>query len=103
MISGLIGLFKKQPTVNYAAMVQEGAQIVDVRTPQEFGFGHIEGSKNIPLQTLQSSLIRLDKKKVIITCCASGVRSANARKVLLANGFEHVYNGGGWLGLDSKL
>lgn len=103
MISGIKGLFKKQPTVNYAEMVQQGAQILDVRTPQEFGFGHIDGAKNIPLQTLQSSLKRLNKKRIIITCCASGVRSANARKILLANGFEQVYNGGGWLSLDSKI
>lgn len=103
MISGLKRLFKKQPAVDYAALVQAGAQIVDVRTPAEYGFGHIEGSKNIPLKGLKSNLKRLNKSKVIITCCASGVRSASAKKILEANGFEQVHNGGGWLSLDSKI
>jgi len=44
----------------------------------------------------------MDLKKPIITCCASGMRSASAKSILKQNGFE-VYNGGGWTALQHKL
>ncbi|MCX6265192.1 MAG: rhodanese-like domain-containing protein, partial [Bacteroidetes bacterium] len=61
------------------------------------------GSKNIPLQELGSKLNMLDKSKPIITCCASGIRSASAKSLLLQKGFSEVYNGGGWTSLQNKL
>jgi len=103
MLSGLIKIFKKGPSVNYAALVEQGAQVIDVRTPAEFGHGHIEHSKNIPLQSLKTNLKKIKKDQVVITCCASGVRSASAKRILKSNGFEEVYNGGGWLSLQGKL
>ena len=44
-----------------------------------------------------------DKNQPIITCCASGVRSGRARKILIDAGYMNVVNGGGWKRLDSKL
>ena len=79
-----------------------GAQIIDVRTPAEFKNGHIKQSKNIPLQQLQSEMKKLDLKKPIITCCASGMRSASAKSILKQNGFD-AHNGGGWNSLQNKL
>lgn len=89
-------------SVNYKELMEKGAQIIDVRTPAEFSYGHIKNSKNIPLQQLASELKKLDLKKPIITCCASGMRSASAKSILKQNGFE-VYNGGGWSSLQNKL
>lgn len=89
-------------SVDYKELVANGAQIVDVRTPAEFSNGHIKNSKNIPLQQLQSQIKKLDKKKPVITCCASGMRSASAKGILQNNGFE-VYNGGGWSSLQNKI
>lgn len=90
-------------SVDYAALVIKGAQIVDVRSRAEFSGGHIRGSINIPVQELESQLKKLKKDKPVITCCASGMRSATAKNILLQNGFTEVYNGGGWAGLESKI
>lgn len=89
-------------TVDFKELYIGGAQIIDVRTPAEFSNGHIKNSKNIPLQQLQSEMKKLDLKKPIITCCASGMRSASAKSILQQNGFE-AYNGGGWSSLQNKL
>ena len=89
-------------SVDYKELIANGAQIIDVRTPGEFKGGHIKNSKNIPLQQLQSQIKKLDKKKPVITCCASGMRSASAKGILQNNGFE-VYNGGAWSSLQNKI
>ena len=103
MLSFFKKLFGSASAVDYDTLVKNGAQIVDVRTPGEYQSGHIKGSKNIPLQVLGSKLNVLDKSKPIITCCASGMRSASAKSMLLQKGFSEVYNGGGWTSLQSKL
>lgn len=91
------------PKVDYATLVKEGAIILDVRTPAEYKGGHIKGSKNVPLQSLTNELGKLDKSKTIITCCASGMRSGQAKAILKSKGFSEVHNGGGWTSLNSKL
>lgn len=101
MLETLLKLFGYKPT-DYKKLIQEGAVIVDVRTKGEFNAGHIKGSLNIPLDTLQSNLKKLDKSKPVITCCASGMRSASAAGILRPKGYT-VYNGGGWNGLQRKL
>jgi len=99
-----MGLFSRifGPKVDYAQLMNDGAIIVDVRTPGEYAGGHIKGSRNIPLQSLTQNLSKLPKDKVIITCCASGMRSGSAKSILQANGYNEVYNGGGWAGLQRK-
>ena len=89
--------------MDYKSLVQNGAMIVDVRSPQEFNGGNIKGSVNIPLQSLQSSLGKIPKNKTVITCCASGMRSASAKSILKSAGYQDVHNGGGWSSLNSKL
>ena len=75
-------------TVNYAQLVNDGAIVLDVRTKGEYGSGHIKGSVNIPVDQLQKNLQKFkDKKRPIITCCASGMRSASAKGILSSNGF----------------
>jgi phage shock protein E len=104
MIQFLRKLFGLGPATDYAQLVSEGAIIVDVRSSGEFANGHIEGSINIPVDALASNLNKLkDKNKVIITCCASGMRSAAAKGILKSNGYATVFNGGGWSSLDRKL
>ncbi len=96
-------LFGSGTETNYAELVAAGAKIIDVRSPDEFRGGHINGAINIPLGNLTQSLSKFKKDKPIIACCASGMRSASAKNVLMANGFTQVYNGGGWYGLQNKL
>jgi len=91
-------------TINYAQLVNDGAIILDVRTKGEYGSGHIKGSVNIPVDQLPKNLQKFkDKKRPIITCCASGMRSASAKGILTSNGFSEVYNGGSWMSLNNKL
>lgn len=103
MIQAIKNLLGIGPKVNLKELVQNGAVIIDVRTKREFESGHINGSINIPLDTLQNNLKKLSKEKPIITCCASGIRSASAKGILKSNGFVAVYNGGGWSGLKNRI
>ena len=104
MITTLKKIFGFGPSVNYAELVKEGATILDVRSKGEFAGGHINVAVNISVDTLKSNLAKLkNKNNPIITCCASGMRSASAKSILLANGYTKVYNGGGWSSLNNKL
>ena len=103
MINTLKKLFGIGPKADFAALVKEGAVILDVRSPAEYKQGHIKGSINAPLNDLQRHIAKLKKDAVVITCCASGMRSASAKSVLKSNGFTQVYNGGGWSSLQNKI
>jgi phage shock protein E len=98
----LSNLFGGGQKVDLKNLVKQGALILDVRTPAEFQGGHIKGSINMPLQTLNQGLKKLKKDQTIITCCASGMRSSSAKSILKSNGFE-AHNGGGWTSLQAKL
>ena len=65
-------LFGSGAETNYAELVAAGAKIIDVRSPDEFRGGHINGAINIPLGSLTQNLAKFKKDKPIITCCASG-------------------------------
>jgi phage shock protein E len=92
------------PKANFAELVRQGAMILDVRTKGEYAGGHIRGSVNIPLDKLVDNLNKLKGKNApIITCCASGARSATAKGVLTNRGYTNVHNGGSWMSLNRKI
>lgn len=104
MINTLKQIFGLGPKVDYAELVKQGAIILDVRSKGEYSVGHIKGSINIPVDALGSNLSKIkDKNKPIITCCASGMRSASAKGILKSSGYTNVHNGGGWMSLQNKL
>ena len=103
MINTIKNLLGFGPKVDYLQLINDGAVIVDVRTKGEYQQGHIKGSMNIPLNNLSNQLTKLKKDKPIITCCASGMRSAQAKRILKSNGYADVYNGGGWNSLQNKI
>lgn len=103
MINTIKKAFGFGPNTDYAQLVKNGAIILDVRSKNEYQGGHIKGSVNISVDTLAANLNKLKKDKPIITCCASGMRSASAKMILKSNGFTEVYNGGGWHSLQNKL
>lgn len=104
MIQALKELLGLGPKIDYAALVKQGAVILDVRTKGEYAEGHIKGSVNISVDQLRSNLNRLkDKNTPIITCCASGMRSGTAKSILKSNGYTQVHNGGAWHSLQHKL
>lgn len=101
-IKNILGMGDK---IDYSGLIKQGAVILDVRSRAEFANGHIQQAVNIPVDELQSSnLSKLkNKDQCIICCCASGMRSGTAKKILESKGYTAVYNGGGWTGLQSKL
>ena len=71
--------------------------LIDVRSPQEFASGHLEGAVNIPYdQILQrtASIEGMDKSCELLLYCQSGARSAIACSLLAQQGFERVIDGG---------
>ena len=103
MIELLKNIFNPGPKADLKELVNQGAIILDVRTKSEFNGGHIAGAINIPVQVLGENLSKLKKDKPIITCCASGMRSASAKNILKSSGFETVHNGGGWMSLERQI
>lgn len=72
-------------------------KLIDVRTPQEFKEGHITQSVNIPLDMLESKLLKSlpDQDAKIFVVCYSGSRASNAVSFMKKRGYTHVFNIGG--------
>ncbi len=104
MLESLKSLIGLGPSVDYQQLVKQGAIILDVRSKGEYQQGHIKGSMHIPVDQLSNNLAKLKgKDTAIITCCASGMRSGAAKKILQSNGYKEVHNGGSWISLQSKI
>lgn len=81
------------PGSDARALVNAGARLVDVRTPEEFARGHIEGAVNIPVSDIEARLGELgDKQGPIVLYCRSGARSARVKSLLESKGFTSVVN-----------
>lgn len=84
----------------FASKIKElpTATILDVRTPEEFEKGHLEGAKNIDWRgnSFDNQIAELDKSKPLLVYCLSGGRSSSAASKLREQGFKEVYemNGG---------
>lgn len=99
LLSFIFGAKKRQ----VQEFLNNNAVILDVRSEREWDNGHIENAVHIPLNELNNRVNEVKRlNKPIITCCASGVRSAKAAKFLNLNNIAAT-NGGGWLGLKKKL
>jgi rhodanese-related sulfurtransferase len=96
-------LFGVQSTSNLKSIIEEGAYLVDVRTPAEFAEGHVKGSVNIPLDTIANNLQKFSNKKNIIVFCRSGNRSGQAKVILENSGLKNVTNGGTWLDVNKVV
>ncbi|SRR5690554_5162845 len=82
-----------------AVAIQEGAILVDVRSPEEFAEGSAEGAINIPLFSIPLRIDELKSKRKIIVFCASGGRSEQAKMFLKQQGID-CENGGCWFDVD---
>jgi phage shock protein E len=96
-------LFGGGPKTDLRATIDEGAFLVDVRTPGEFNSGHVKGSVNIPLDSITHQLPKFKNKKNIIVFCRSGNRSGQAKTILEQNGFTNVVNGGTWQDVNQYI
>src|SRR6056297_597455 len=68
--------------------------ILDVRTPQEFEAGHIQGAVNINVlsEEFEETLNTMEKNEVYLVYCQSGGRSVTAVKLMNELGFEYIYH-----------
>lgn len=81
-------------------LVNNGAVIIDVRSPGEFSGGHAKNAINIPLNTLTNNFTKIKNyKKPVVLCCASGMRSSKAKSILTSKGLENVHDAGSWVNL----
>ena len=73
---------------------KEGAILLDVRSPQEYKEGHLNGAISLPEYEIRENVEKIlkNKKEVIIVYCSSGSRSKKAQKELIEMGYETVYN-----------
>lgn len=74
--------------------INKGAIFIDVRSPQEFREGHIDGAISIPDYRFQKLIQQysIDKESVVIVYCSTGHRSQRCQKVMQNMGYKNVYN-----------
>jgi phage shock protein E len=99
------GLPDRDPALAKRLVEDEGAVLLDVRTPEEHAEGNLEGSVNISHETIVEqdadalseieTLTGGDKSKAIVVYCRSGGRAGKAKAALEAAGYTRVTNVGG--------
>jgi hydroxyacylglutathione hydrolase len=70
------------------ALLEQGAELIDVREKDERDTGYIAGSRNIPYRLLALGEAELPRDKPIVTICETGPRAAIAASILAARGFD---------------
>jgi hydroxyacylglutathione hydrolase len=81
---------------------KEKVHVIDVRKPDEFVSGHIQGAKNLPLDYINDLMEEFPKDKTLHIHCAGGYRSMIASSILKSRGFEDVVNIDGGYGEVAK-
>jgi rhodanese-related sulfurtransferase len=81
------------------ALVGLGATLLDVRSPEEFASGHVEGAVLLPVDELEGRLSEVSRTAPVVVYCRSGGRSARAAQILSAAGYE-VHDLGGMSNWD---
>lgn len=100
-------IFGSKPDIN--TLVEEARQtdnavLVDVRTPEEFVSGHIEGAYNIPLDRIDiTSQVVKDKSTPLYLYCRSGARSGRACHYLQSEGYTNAVNMGGIMSWQGSI
>ena len=77
---------------------EQGAMVIDVRTPGEYQARHLPDAVNIPLDAIREEIGRrvTDKSKVLLLHCVSGTRSGIAKRMLRNSGYARTYNLGSY-------
>ena len=78
-----------------ASLLGEAITLIDVREPWEVEIGALPGAVATPLAALENALPRLDPSRPVIAYCHHGVRSAQARDLLVSRGFDARHLAGG--------
>ena len=75
-------------------MMDNGAQLIDVRTPHEYKAARVEGSVNIPLEAMANIMTLFEKDTKLLLYCRSGARSGAAAEFLSERGYDATNVGG---------
>jgi hydroxyacylglutathione hydrolase/adenylyltransferase/sulfurtransferase len=89
-----------------AAMVADGARLIDVRQDYEWEAGRIEGATHIPLEQLPAQAEQIGRERPIVFQCRSGSRSALAMQVFREAGYEAFNLSGGlqaWVASEREI
>jgi phage shock protein E len=95
MVWKSLGLVSVRAAVEH---LKKGAQVIDVRTPEEFRRDHLPGAVNVPLHELEERIGKVapDKNQPLLLHCLSGGRSGIAARKLRQLGYQQVFNLGGY-------
>ena len=99
------GLFTKSGMDEGVAEYRQtsGAVLLDVRTREEYADGHIDGSRNLPLDEIDAVLKAIPNRDTpLFVHCRSGARSGQAAAYLKKMGYRNVRNIGGILDYQGK-
>jgi rhodanese-related sulfurtransferase len=91
------GIVKQFHVEDVKALPRDGSvTLLDVRTPQEYANGHIEGFCSIPVDELRERLNEIEAGKPVYVICQSGLRSYIACRILAGHGYEAYNFSGGF-------
>jgi rhodanese-related sulfurtransferase len=84
------------PLANWGELGGPDATVLDVREPEEYTAGHIEGAINLPLSQLRRRWGELPRDRRLAVCCGVGQRAYYATRFLLQHGFAAANLSGGY-------
>ena len=76
-------------------LVNNGGQLIDVRSSHEYSQGALESAINIPVESIPHHTDAIDRSKPVMLYCVSGMRASVVKRFLESLGFNYVYNLGG--------
>jgi rhodanese-related sulfurtransferase len=79
---------------NFQVLMQQKSQVIDVRTPEEYALGYIEGAILIDYKAsdFQASISALNRNVTYLIYCRSGNRSGKASIIMDSLGFKKIYD-----------
>ena len=79
---------------DFLILLNKDVQLIDVRTPNEYGNGFIANAENINFKSKDflSQISKLDKNKPVLLYCSAGGRSAKASNIFDSLGFKEIYD-----------
>ena len=108
-VAGMIAansLRRAAPVMSWDKALESNAFLLDVRTPEEFAAGHVEGAVNIPLNEIRTRSSELPLDKSIGVYCQVGQRGYYAVRILCQKGYQAANLTGGYktfLAINPKL
>jgi rhodanese-related sulfurtransferase len=90
----------------FAELIADGAQLIDVRRPSEYGGGRLAGAENIEMNDLTAAADSIARDRPVLFYCRRGNRSAMAADAFRQAGYDAYHLAGGieaWVGAGRPL